>query len=70
MIGLKSYQDIKTPEEIDEDRRYESILNSLLEDYDPDEGDYRAYRQWAMKEARLRAAETEMEEENAAIPIR
>lgn len=59
MIGLRSYQDIKTPEEIDEDRRYESILNRLLEEYDPDEGDYKAYKQWAMKEARRRAKDDE-----------
>lgn len=63
MIGLKSYQDIKTPEEIDEDRRYNSILNNLLKEYDPDEGDYKAYKQWAMKEARKRAVETEIEED-------
>ena len=63
MIGLKSYQDIKTPEEIDEDRRYNSILNNLLKEYDPDEGDYKAYKQWAMKEARKRAAETETEDD-------
>lgn len=63
MIGLKSYQDIKTPEEIDEDRRYESILSHLLEEYDPDEGDYRAYKQWAMKEARKRAREEPEDDE-------
>lgn len=63
MIGLKSYQDIKTPEEIDEDRRYESILSHLLEEYDPEEGSYKAYKQWAMKEARKRAREEEPEDD-------
>ena len=63
MIGLRSYQDIKTPEEIDEDRRYESILGCLLRDYDPDAGNYKAYKQWAMKEARKRAKELEEDDE-------
>ena len=63
MIGLRSYQDIKTPEEIDEDRRYESILSCLLRDYDPDAGNYKAYKQWAMKEARKRAKELEEDDE-------
>lgn len=65
MIGLRSYQDIKTPEEIDEDRRYESILNSLLREYDPEEGSYKAYKQWAMREARKRAKEEELEDDEA-----
>lgn len=64
MIGLKSYQDIKTPEEIDEDRRYESILNSLLREYDSEEGSYKAYKQWAMREARKRAKEPEEPEDD------
>lgn len=38
-----SYQLIKSFEEEYEERRYESILESLLQEFDPDEGDYKAY---------------------------
>ena len=43
MIGLKSYQDIRTPEELEEEREEENLYESLLSEYDPDECDYKSY---------------------------
>lgn len=61
MRSCNSYQDIKTPDEIEEENRYESILSSLLAEYDPDEGDYKAYQNWCRKRARELAKEREEE---------
>ena len=61
MIGLRSYQDIKTPDEIDIENRAESIFNSLMQDYDYEMGSYKSYEQWARREAR-KIAESEYEE--------
>ena len=61
-IGLKSYQDIKGPDELEEERRAESIYESLLQDYDPDCGSFKSYQCWARQEAR-RIASAEMQEE-------
>ena len=63
MICCKSYQDIKSPDELEEESRYESILSSLLEEYDPDEGDFKAYQSWCRKRARELASESMEEEE-------
>ena len=52
MIGLRSYQDIKTPEELEEEMEEESLYESLLAEYDPDEGDYKAYKNWCRRRAR------------------
>ena len=52
MRSVNSYQDIKTPEEEEGERNYESLVNSLLSEYDPDEGDYKAYASWCRKRAR------------------
>ena len=57
MRSCNSYQDIKGPDEIEEENRYESILASLLSEYDPDEGDYKAYKSWCQKRARELAAQ-------------
>ena len=51
MNSVRSYQDIKGPDELEEERCYESILQSLLEEYDPDEGDFKAYQSWCRKRA-------------------
>jgi hypothetical protein len=59
-----SYQSIKGPDELEEESRYESILQSLLEEYDPDEGDFKAYQSWCRKRARELVAESMEEEEN------
>ena len=52
MIGLKSYQDITTPEELEEEMEEENIYQSLLTEYDPDEGDYKAYKNYCRCRAR------------------
>jgi hypothetical protein len=59
-----SYQSIKGPDELEEESRYESILQSLLEEYDPDEGDFKAYQSWCRKRARELARERLEEEED------
>ena len=58
-----SYQSIKGPDELEEESRYESILQSLLEEYDPDEGDFKAYQNWCRKRARELASESMGEDE-------
>lgn len=37
MRCAKSYQDIKTPEEIEEEQEFESELDEMLEEFDPEE---------------------------------
>ncbi len=63
MTSVNSYQDIKGPDELEEERCYESILQSLIEEYDPDEGDFKAYQSWCRKRARELTSKS-MEEEN------
>jgi hypothetical protein len=64
MRSCNSYQDIKTPEELEEERCSESIYESLLSEFDPEEGDFKAYQSWCRKRARELAAERMSEEEN------
>ena len=64
MTSVNSYQDIKGPADLEEERRYESILQGLIEEYDPEEGDFRAYQNWCRKRARELAAESMSEEED------
>ena len=52
MIGLKSYQDIRTPEELEEEREEENLYESLLSEYDPEEGNYKAYKDYCRRRAR------------------
>jgi hypothetical protein len=63
MRSCNSYQDIKSPDELEEESRYESILSSLLEEYDAEEGDFRAYKNWCRKRARELAKEREEEDD-------
>lgn len=63
MRPVRSYQDIEGEDELEEESRYESILSSLLEEYDPDEGDFKAYQNWCRKRARELASESMEEEE-------
>ena len=66
-IGLKDYQSIKTPEELEEESCTESIYESLLSEFDPDECDFKAYQSWCRKRARELASkrlEEESEEED------
>jgi hypothetical protein len=51
MCSCNSYQDIKTPEELEEERCAESIYEDLLSEFDPDEGDFKAYQSWCRKRA-------------------
>ena len=63
MYSVRSYQDIKGPDELEEESRYKSILQGLLEEYDPDEGSFKAYQNWCRKRARELASKS-TEEEN------
>lgn len=64
MRSADSYQSIKGPDELEEERCYESILQSLLEEYDSEEGDFRAYLSWCRKRAMELASESMSEEED------
>jgi hypothetical protein len=61
MRSVNSYQEILSPDEIEEENRYESILAFLLSEYDYEEGDYKAYESWCRKRARELAKEREEE---------
>lgn len=63
MRSVNSYQDIKGPEEIEEERMAEHIFSDLMEEFDPECGDYNAYRAWCRRESRIRASEYMQEEE-------
>lgn len=63
MYSADSYQSIKGPDELEEESRYESILQGLIEEYDPDEGDFKTYQSWCRKRARELAAESISEED-------
>lgn len=64
MTSVRSYQDIKSPDELEEECRYESIFQSLIEEYDPEEGDFRAYQNWCRKRARELASKRTEEEDD------
>jgi hypothetical protein len=51
MCSCNSYQDIKTPEELEEERCAESIYEDLLSEFDPDDGDFKAYQSWCRRRA-------------------
>lgn len=63
MRSAESYQSIRTPEEEYEERSYESIYQSLLNEFDYEEGDFKAYQSWCRKRARELARE-QLEEES------
>ena len=63
MICCSSYQDIKSPDELEEESRYESIYESLLNEFDPDEGDSKVYQNWCRKRARELVKEREEEDD-------
>ena len=62
MRSVDSYQSIKDPDELEEENRYDSIYESLLNEFDPDEGDFKAYQNWCRKRARELAKEKEIKE--------
>lgn len=51
MRSCNSYQDIKSPDELEEERCAESIYKSLLNEFDPDEGDFKSYQSWCRRRA-------------------
>lgn len=67
MYSVNSYQDIKSPSDLEDEQRYNSILNGLLEEFDPECGNYASFKQGCIRQARRimkeRAWENEEEEE-------
>lgn len=52
MYSVNSYQDIKDPSDLDDEQRYNAILNSLLEEFDPECGNYATFKQGCIRQAR------------------
>ena len=67
MYSVNSYQDIKDPSDLEDEQRYNAILNSLLEEFDPECGSYASFKQGCIRQAQRimkeRAWENEEEEE-------
>lgn len=68
MYSVNSYQVIKSPSDLDDEQRYNSILNSLLEEFDPECGNYATFKQGCIRQAQRimkeRAWEYEEEEDD------
>lgn len=52
MYSANSYQDIKDPSDLEDEQRYNAILNSLLEEFDPECGNYATFKQGCIRQAR------------------
>lgn len=52
MYSVNSYQDIKDPSDLEDEQRYNAILNSLLEEFDPECGNYATFKQGCIRQAR------------------
>lgn len=51
MYSANSYQDIKDPSDLEDEQRYNAILNSLLEEFDPECGNYASFKQGCIRQA-------------------
>lgn len=67
MYSADSYQSIKDPSDLEDEQRYNAILSSLLEEFDPECGSYATFKQGCIRQARRimkeRAWENEENEE-------
>ena len=63
MYSVNSYQDIKSPSDLEDEQRYNSILNSLLEEYDPECGNFASFKQGCIRQAQRMMKERAWEEE-------
>lgn len=52
MYSVNSYQDIKDPSDLEDEQRYNAILTSLLEEFDPECGNYASFKQGCIRQAR------------------
>lgn len=52
MYSADSYQSIKDPSDLEDEQRYNAILNSLLEEFDPECGSYASFKQGCIRQAR------------------
>lgn len=66
MYSADSYQSIKSPSDLEDEQRYNAILTSLLEEFDPECGNYATFKQGCIRQAQRmmkeRAWEGEEEE--------
>ena len=73
MYSVNSYQDIKDPSDLEDEQRYNSILSSLLEEFDPECGNYATFKQGCIREAQRimkeRAWEYEEEEDDQQFSL-
>ena len=67
MYSAESYQKIKDPSDLEDEQRYNAILNDLLQEFDPECGNYATFKQGCIRQARRimkeRACENEEEDD-------
>ena len=63
MRSADSYQSIKDPSDLEDEQIYNSILNSLLEEFDPECGNYATFRRGCIRQAHRIMKEREWENE-------
>lgn len=44
MYSAESYQKIKDPSDLEDEQRYNAILNDLLQEFDPECGNYATFK--------------------------
>ena len=64
MYSVENYQSIKTPEDIEDERRYESILNSLLQEFEPECGSYATFKRGCIRQVQRIMKDRPWEEED------
>ena len=63
MYSADSYQSIKSPSDLEDEQRYNAILTSLLEEFDPECGNYATFKQGCIRQAQEIMKERAWEEE-------
>ena len=63
MYSADSYQSIKSPSDLEDEQRYNAILTSLLEEFDPECGNYATFKQGCIRQAQRIMKERAWEEE-------
>ena len=63
MYSADSYQSIKSPSDLEDEQRYNAILTSLLEEFDPECGNFETFKQGCIRQAQRIMKERAWEEE-------
>lgn len=63
MYSADSYQSIKSPSDLEDEQRYNAILTSLLEEFDPECGNFATFKQGCIRQAQRIMKERAWEEE-------